>query len=90
MLIIKSTDNLQNADQRKVLRAVQKLADQVSCLREEMDNVHRRRSNLLRLPHPLLPDFALQLDKILHENMVRIQFQIRLINTNQLEAKHCM
>lgn len=73
MLVIKSTDTHQNADLQRVLSEIQTLADQVSCYCEDMGNVPAG-SNLMRLPLPLLPSCAEELDKLYHndENIVRI------------------
>ena len=72
MLIIKSTDTHQNADLQRVLSEIKTLADQVSCYCEDMGDVPAG-SNLMRLPIPLLPDCAQELDSLFHndENIVR-------------------
>ena len=72
MLIIKSTETHQNADLQRVLSDIQSLADHVSCYCEDMENATAS-SAVMRLPFPLLPDYAQQLDNLFHndENIVR-------------------
>jgi hypothetical protein len=77
MLIIKSQDYLQNAGQHRVLSQIQKLAAKVSCNSGDMENVMGR-SDLLRLPTPLLPYCAQKLSILLldDEKVVRISIQV--------------
>lgn len=87
MLIIKSQDYLQNADQHRFLSNVQKLAGQISCNGSNMKYVEGA-SDVMRLPIPLTPECAEELDNLLHsdENIVRISLQIQHANTYLIEA----
>lgn len=70
MLILKSTDTSLDVDTRNALTEIRQLAKQIVCHCEDMEFTERR-TNLMRLPIRLLPQTAIDLNKIFHKEMVR-------------------
>lgn len=70
MLILRCLDSSLDMEVRDTLLDIQRLAQQIVCYYEDMEYAEGR-THLLRLPIPLLPQPAIDVNNLLHEKMVR-------------------
>lgn len=87
MLILKSTDNLQNADLHNVLGGIKKLADQVCWCCKDVENICGR-IDLKKLPEDLHPREIRKLYDLLHHDTILVCMLFKSIeaSTNKPEA----